>query len=73
MNAKRERDEVWWQEPSLDGQYKVIMRGQSSIAGWLVKIDDKYVARVEELSLRAEFDTSQEAENFLMLICKSKG
>jgi hypothetical protein len=73
MNTKRERDEVWWQDPSLDGQYKVIMRGQLSIAGWVVKIDDKYVARVEELGLRAEFDTSQEAEDFLMLICKSKG
>lgn len=64
-NRKRPPNELWW-DRIADGH--VIMRGASHIKGWLLMLDGKWIARSEDGSVRAEFDTIEEAKDFLWAI-----
>jgi hypothetical protein len=44
-------------------EYEVFM--DERVHGWVVKIDGKWVARNESATIRAEFDTIDEAKDFL--------
>lgn len=61
----REPNELWW-DTIADGH--VIMQGRSRIRGWLLILDGKYIARSEDGSVRSEFDTFEEARDFLWAI-----
>ena len=61
----RGADELWW-DTIADGH--VVMQGRSRIRGWLLILDGKYVARSENGSVRSEFDTFEEARDFLWAI-----
>jgi hypothetical protein len=62
----RGKDELWWDR--LDTNANVIMQGRSRIRGWLLILDGKYIARSENGSVRSEFDTFEEARDFLWAI-----
>ena len=47
--------------------YKTLHRGPH-VVGWVVMIDDKWIARLADGSVRAEFDTMEEAQQFLTVI-----
>ena len=61
----RGKDELWW-DTIADGH--VVMQGRSRIRGWLLILDGKYIARSEDGSVRSEFDTFEEARDFLWAI-----
>jgi hypothetical protein len=61
----RGKDELWW-DTITDGH--VIMQGRSRIRGWLLRLDGVWIARSEDGSVRAEFDTIEEAKEFLWAI-----
>lgn len=65
-NRKRPPNELWWD--GLDDSTLVVMRGASHIKGWLLRLDGRYIARSEDGSVRAEFDTLDEAKDFLWAI-----
>lgn len=69
-DSERAPDELWWN--CMQGG-EILIRGESSIAGWLLRVDDQWVARSEDGSVRVAFDTHDEAQDFLMLICKTRG
>jgi hypothetical protein len=72
QQAHRKPNELWWD--MLDADTQVVMQGVSHIKGWLLRLDDenrvsiRYVARSEDGSVRAEFDTIEEAKDFLWAI-----
>ena len=52
-----------WTQLSSHKEYEVLM--DERVHGWVVKIDSKWVARNESATIRAEFDTIDEAKDFL--------
>jgi len=66
QQPQRGADELWWDR--LDTNANVIMQGRSRIRGWLLILDGKYIARSEDGSVRSEFDTFEEARDFLWAI-----
>lgn len=65
QQPERAHDELWW-DTIPEGH--VIMQGRSHIRGWLLMLDDVWVARSENGSVRSEFDTFEEARDFLWAI-----
>lgn len=59
--------ETKWGRLHPDEHYKTLHRGGTA-AGWVIKIDDKWIARSADGSARATFDTMKEAQQFLTLI-----
>ena len=53
----------YWTQLSSHNEYEVLM--DERVRGWVVKIDSKWVARDESATIRAEFDTIDEAKDFL--------
>lgn len=47
--------------------YKTLHRGPH-VVGWVVMIDDKWIARSADGSIRADFDTMDEAQQFLTVM-----
>lgn len=70
VNKGRAPDELWW-DNMMDGH--VVMQGKSHIRGWLLILDGKFVARNENGTVRAEFDTYDEAKEFLWAIVNMEG
>ena len=66
QQPQRGKHELWWDTIGSNGH--VVMQGSSRIRGWLLILDGKYIARSEDGSVRAEFDTLEEAQDFLWAI-----
>jgi hypothetical protein len=43
------------------------------VLGWVVLIDDKWIARTADANTRANFDTMEEAQDFLTLVLNAHG
>ena len=52
-----------WERLHSDANYEVFM--DSTVHAWVVKIDDTWVARTADSIIRAEFDTIDEAKDFI--------
>lgn len=52
--------------------YKVAQEGRR-VRGWVVLIDGKWIARNETGTIRVDFDTMEEAQDFLSLLLKAQG
>lgn len=46
----------------------IVLRNVDVIRGWIVKIGDQWIARSADGTVRAEFDTIDEAKNFLTVM-----
>lgn len=51
--------------------YKTLHRGPH-VVGWVVMIDSKWIARSTDGSIRAEFDTMEDAEQFLTVMVNAR-
>jgi hypothetical protein len=73
LTKRRKPDELWWQVVEPHGSV-TLMRGIYSVAGWVLTLDDpqRFVARNDTGSVRVEFDTQEEAKDFLMLLCAAE-
>lgn len=57
-----------WDHLKSNKDYQVLRTG-NVVVGWVVQIDDKWVARTADASVRAaDFDTIEEAKDFLTTI-----
>jgi len=70
QQPERAHDELWW-DTIANGH--VVMQGRSRIRGWLLRLDGKYIARSEDGSVRSEFDTFEEARDFIWAIVNMEG
>ena len=52
-----------WSNLSSNMNYEVYL--DSTVHAWVVKIDDKWVARTVDNTIRAEFDTIEEGKDFI--------
>ena len=59
--------EAKWGRMHRNEHYKTLHRG-NEVVGWVVKIDHKWIARKADGTVRAEFDTMKEAQQFLTLM-----
>jgi hypothetical protein len=64
--------EIKWSDLHSTENYKVASR-RGRVSGWVVLIDDKWIARSPDASIRAEFDTTQEAQDFLTTMLSVQG
>lgn len=64
--------EITWGKLHSSENYKVAQEG-GKVHGWLVLIDGTWIARTPDGTIRAEFDTMQEAQDFLTTILNAKG
>jgi hypothetical protein len=66
-DTPRAPNELWWSK--FDSKANVIMQGTTRIRGWLLLLDSGvWVARSEDGTVRAEFDSIDEAKEFLWAI-----
>ena len=63
---------VKWGKLRNDADYRTVHDG-GKVAGWVVLIDDKWIARNAEGTIRADFDTMQEAQDFLSTMLNARG
>ena len=61
-----------WGKLHSTENYKVVQEG-GKVHGWVVKIDGKWIARTPDGNVRADFDTMEEAQDFLILILTARG
>lgn len=59
--------EAKWGKLHSNEHYKTLHRS-NEVIGWVVKIDNKWIARKADGTVRAEFDTMKEAQKFLTLM-----
>lgn len=59
--------EAKWGRMRSTEDYKTLHRG-SEVVGWVVMIDSKWIARKTDGTVRAEFDTMKEAQQFLTVM-----
>ena len=59
--------ETKWGRLHGNEYYKTLHRG-GTVIGWVVKIDDKWIARNAQGTVRADFDTMDEAQQFLTVM-----
>jgi hypothetical protein len=64
--------DIEWGRLHSTENYKVAQEG-SRVRGWVVLIDGKWIARNDTGTIRADFDTMEEAQNFLTLLLKAQG
>ncbi len=68
--------DIEWGRLHSQENYKVAQAGVAGlqkVVGWVVLIDGKWMARTADATIRAEFDTMQEAQDFLSLVLKAQG
>ncbi len=63
---------VKWGKLRSNDAYKTAHAGDR-VVGWVVLIDDKWIARNAEGTIRADFDTMQEAQDFLSTMLNARG
>ena len=64
--------DIEWGRLHSQENYKVAQyRGK--VLGWVVLINDRWLARNESASIRADFDTMEEAQDFLTTILNVQG
>ena len=63
---------IEWGKLHSTENYKVAQEG-GRIHGWVVLIDGKWIARTADATIRADFETIDEAKDFLTTILNSKG
>ena len=56
-----------WGRLHGNDNYKTLHRG-GTVIGWVVMIDDKWIARNPQGTVRADFDTMEEAQQFLTVM-----
>lgn len=56
--------ETKWGRLQSQENYRTLHRG-GTVVGWVVLIDDKWIARTADGTIRADFDTMKEAQQFL--------
>jgi hypothetical protein len=56
-----------WDRLKSNEDYQVLRR-ENTVLGWVVKIDGRWIARREDGTVRADFDTIEEARDFLQTI-----
>lgn len=59
--------EAKWGRLHSNENYRTLHRG-SEVIGWVVMINLKWIARTADGTVRAEFDTMEEAQQFLTLM-----
>lgn len=59
--------EAKWGKLHSNEYYKTLHHGPH-VVGWVVMIDSQWIARTADGSIRAEFDTMKEAQQFLTLM-----
>ena len=59
--------ETKWGRLHGNDNYKTLHRA-GEVVGWVVKIDDRWIARNAQGTVRADFDTMEEAQQFLTLM-----
>ena len=59
--------ELKWGSMHSHDYYKTLHRG-AYVAGWIVLLDKRWVARTADGSIRADFDTMDEAQQFLTVV-----
>lgn len=59
--------ETRWGRMHSTEHYKTLHRG-NAVIGWVVMINLKWIARTTDGTIRAEFDTMKEAQQFLTLM-----
>ena len=65
--------EAKWGRLHSNEYYRTLHRG-GTVVGWVVMIDDKWIARSADGSIRADFDTMEEAQQFLtVMVSASEG
>lgn len=52
-----------WAKLSTNVNYEVYL--DFTVHAWVVKIDDKWIARTADNAIRAEFDTIEEGKDFI--------
>lgn len=63
---------VKWGKLRSNDNYKTAHAGDR-VVGWVVLIDGKWIARNETGTIRADFDTMEEAQQFLTLVLNARG
>lgn len=63
---------VKWGKLRSNDAYKTAHAGDR-VVGWVVLIDGKWIARTADATIRADFDTMEEAQDFLTLVLNAQG
>lgn len=63
---------IKWGKLRRNDNYKTAHRG-GTVVGWVVLIDDRWIARNAEGTIRADFDTMEEAQDFLTTMLNAQG
>lgn len=63
--------EIEWGKLHSSENYKVAQEG-GRIHGWVVLIDGRWIARTPDGNVRADFDTMEEAQDFLSTILNAQ-
>ena len=64
--------DIKWGKLRSNDNYKTAHAGPI-VAGWVVLIDAKWIARSADGSIRADFDTMEEAQDFLTTMLNVQG
>jgi len=59
-----------WDRMHKHEYYQTLHLGPN-VVGWIVKLDGRWIARLADGSVRAEFDTMEEAQQFLTVIASA--
>lgn len=60
--------EVRWSPLNSNVYYKTLIDRYGTLRGWVVLIDGKWIARTPDATIRADFDTMDEAQQFLTIM-----
>jgi hypothetical protein len=63
---------IKWSRLRSNENYKTAHAGDK-LVGWIALIDGQWIARSETGGIRADFDTMQEAQDFLTTIFNAQG
>jgi hypothetical protein len=64
--------DIEWGKLHSTENYKVAQQ-HDVVRGWIVLINGKWIARTADATIRADFDTMEEAQDFLTLVLNAKG
>lgn len=65
--------EARWSKLHSNENYKVLSNERGDrVLGWVVMIDGKWIARTHDAVVRADFDTMEDAEQFLTVMVNAR-